>query len=700
MTRGTLLAVALLCVLLGAVVFGAKALIARDRRELAERYAADRMVQVDEAAELSRRDLEGVAVVLRLANELLEEAGPDSTHQHERELKALLAASEQFAGLTVYSADGVQTLSVANPRLAPNPQDNASAAELTQAAQRALARPGELQISSPILGPRHPLRVFAISLEPRKSAPRKAVALLVDSERLLSKLRVLSTDPTTWLLLLGPHGRPSGSSDPRLAAAAQGGVTAPTVIALLEKLRAGERGTLWMNAVEANALGLGDAEVVCAFTPLPTEGLGRWSLAVLTSTAPLRAAEKNLTGRLLVASGAIAVLLVAFGVFVVMAARRAALTRERLVHAEKVARLHERTERTLDNIPAGVMSLTASSNVSAMNRVLRQRVPQAQLPCPLAQALPDAPTAVLERLAALVAEAERQQAVQSLHGERLALFGSEGQYSVHAVPLGTAFDEVHALLVFDDVSEVRSLESQLLRAEKLATIGVLAAGLAHEVGTPLGIVRARAEYVLGKLGEQHGQARGLQVIIDQIDRVTRTIRQMLDFARVRPAAVKPVALKEVATWLKEVLRYEAQRRKVSLTVELPDGLPDVSADPDQLQQLLLNLVMNAYDACKEGGHVRVTAGLADGAWRSMRFEVTDDGCGIAEEHRQGVFDPFFTTKKGGQGTGLGLTVAAQIVRNHGGQIELHSELGEGTRVVVLWPLAKGEGPRKVESHAA
>jgi signal transduction histidine kinase len=196
--------------------------------------------------------------------------------------------------------------------------------------------------------------------------------------------------------------------------------------------------------------------------------------------------------------------------------------------------------------------------------------------------------------------------------------------------------------------------------------------------------------VLGKRGAGHGQARGLGVIIDQIDRVTRTIRQMLDFSRVRPAAVRPVAMSQVATWLQEVLRYEAQRRRVALRVELTQGLPDVSADPDQLQQVLLNLVMNACDACREGGHVTVRAKVATGAWRSLQLDVVDDGCGIPEHLRQGVFDPFFTPKKGGQGTGLGLTVAAQIIRNHGGQIELHSEVAAGTRVTVLWPLARGE----------
>ncbi|MBL8955013.1 MAG: histidine kinase [Myxococcaceae bacterium] len=693
-TPSLLGAVTALCLLLGGVVAGALELIESDRRQLADKFAAERLAHADEAVELTRRDLEGVAVVLRLASELVE--GPEADAETGRELRALLAASEHFQHLAVFEPDGAARLSVPNPRLSSKGPELEVEAALRAAAEKAEARRGELQISEPLSGGERSRRVVAIA---PANADAHVVAMLVDSDQLLSKLRLLASDPATNLLLLGPHGRVSAPSHPRLAAvvAASSGLQ-PEVAQLVGHLRRGERGTQWMSGAVAASMGLGDAEVLSTYAPVHTDGLGQWGLAVLTSTSVLRDAERSLTTRLAAAAAVIALVLIAFGVFLVLASRRAAVTGERLLHAERLARLHERTEKTLDNIPAGVMSLTHDLTVSSVNRVLRERMPQVVLPCPLAEALPEAPASVLERLAALVGAAASTQFVQSIHGEQLALFGSEGQYSVHAVPLGTAFDEARSLLVFDDVSEVRSLESQLLRAEKLATIGVLAAGLAHEIGTPLGIVRARAEYVHGKLGAGHDQARGLQVIIDQIDRVTRTIRQMLDFSRVRPAAVRPVALAQVATWLQEVVRYEAQRRHVALSVEVATGLPDVSADPDQLQQVLLNLVMNACDACREGGHVTVKARVAGEAWPSAELAVEDDGCGIPEEQLQGVFDPFFTTKKGGQGTGLGLTVAAQIVRNHGGRIELKSEVGKGTRVAVLWPLARTNGGRS--THAA
>ena len=124
--------------------------------------------------------------------------------------------------------------------------------------------------------------------------------------------------------------------------------------------------------------------------------------------------------------------------------------------------------------------------------------------------------------------------------------GDGGRYNVHAVPLEPRFAEARLLIVVEDLSALRALEDQLLRAEKLATVGVLAAGIAHEIGTPLGVVRGRAEYMRGKLGSDGPAAGGLGIIIEQIDLISRTIRQLLDFSRARQAAVRAVRLEPIA----------------------------------------------------------------------------------------------------------------------------------------------------------
>jgi signal transduction histidine kinase len=499
--------------------------------------------------------------------------------------------------------------------------------------------------------------------------------------------------------VLGPAGRPLPLSSPALrerAGAAELEGAPPWLRALTAELRAGRRGAVAITERDALNAGLAPDPLVAAYAPIPVAGGGHWAVAAISSTAAVRAHERDAMLRLELTSGGLAACLIALGGFVLFTSRRAVTVRERLRNADEIAHLHEKTEKILDNIPTGVMALSETGITVAANRALRERMPKTALGAPMAEAFPEAPTATLQRLRALVEQTRKTSRVQSLFGARLALFGEEEPYNVHAVPLEPRYPDTRFLLVIEDLSEVRALESQLLRAEKLATVGTLAAGIAHEIGTPLGVVRGRAAYVLSKLGRDHAQAAGVQVIIDQIDHVAGTLRQLLDFARVTPAVVRAVSVPLVARTVVDLLELEAQHRQVTLALDLEDGLPEVAADPDQLQQVLVNLVMNACDAHKADGHITIRARMEPVAesphWHRVRIDVVDDGCGIPAEHRHQVFDPFFTTKKAGRGTGLGLAITAQIVRNHGGEIELESEPGRGTCVTVWWPTLPVEEP--------
>lgn len=239
-----------------------------------------------------------------------------------------------------------------------------------------------------------------------------------------------------------------------------------------------------------------------------------------------------------------------------------------------------------------------------------------------------------------------------------------------------------------ELAEVRErAEQQLVRSEKLATVGQLAAGIAHEIGTPLGVARGRAEYMRGKIDAEDPHARTYATIMEQIDHVSRTIRALLDFSRLEPAiAAAPVECAALVGTVVELLRYEAYRREVTLEAAGLSDLPPVRGDRDQLQQVLVNVVMNACDACAKGGTVRVTGEVTEDG-DAVALQVTDDGAGIAPEHREQMFDPFFTTKKRGKGTGLGLSVVAQIIRNHAGAVVVESELGRGTTMTIMLPVA-------------
>jgi signal transduction histidine kinase len=234
--------------------------------------------------------------------------------------------------------------------------------------------------------------------------------------------------------------------------------------------------------------------------------------------------------------------------------------------------------------------------------------------------------------------------------------------------------------------EVRHLQSQLVRAEKLATTGVLAAGLAHEVGTPLGIIRARAELLL-ETANGSSLKQGLGAIIRQIDHIATTIRKVLDFSRAQPVHPRPVDVGQAFSSVVELLDVRLGKLGIEAHVDLPAaGLPALAADPDQLQQVLVNLILNAADASEPRKAVRLVARHTPKTG-FVELQVEDEGRGIAPEDMNAVFDPFFSTKKRGEGTGLGLPIAASIVRNHGGEIALASEPGRGTTVTIQWPVA-------------
>lgn len=681
MTRQAIRSVLLLCAALALVLVGAVYLMRRDRAALIDQYAENWRAQVKGATQDVSDALEDVGDDLRFAGELL--AQPRSRGEHERELRALLEVVGQYKAIAVYGWNGEERFKLVDRRVAAEVSGEPFDAALAETSLRAMSHPpGGIVTSTALPDPLTGwFRVFATSFE------GGAVSVLIDTEPFFAPFRLIASQEDSHLLLLGAHGMPTPATPSVLTEwftrVQSSPAEAPGLSELIRRMRAAEEGTARIGEVEAERLGLGAAEAVAAFAPIRVKGGAHWSVATLASTTALRSHEQAVVLRLSMAATAIGLLLAGFGIYVVRASRRAVELRESRRHASRLAQV-------LDNIPAGVLALSSRGEVTMLNRTLRAHTPGVTAGAGLAQTFPAAPEPALERLGALVESACAAGRVVSIQGEPMALFGEEGQFRIHAVPLEPKDPEARVLLVVEDLSDIRALESQLLRAEKLATVGILAAGIAHEIGTPLGVVRGRAEYIHGKLGPSHPQAPGLATITEEIDRVSRTIRTLLDFSRVQPPEVQAVALAPLAESVGELLRLEAERRRVSIAVEVPESLPPLSADLDQLRQVLVNLCLNACDACAPGGVVRLQAEAgspSSGSWGQVEIRLRDDGCGIPAENLNQVFDPFFTTKKRGQGTGLGLTMVAQIVRNHGAQVEISSEPGRGTLVKLTWPAA-------------
>jgi signal transduction histidine kinase len=230
------------------------------------------------------------------------------------------------------------------------------------------------------------------------------------------------------------------------------------------------------------------------------------------------------------------------------------------------------------------------------------------------------------------------------------------------------------------------LEQQLRRSETLAVAGKLASGIAHEVGTPLNIISGRAEMVLASLSHDHPGREDLERIIHQIDRVSNIVRSLLDAVWLGKLDIQRVPVGLLIGRLLSLLEHVVRKRGIAMTTSIPETLPDVAGDPGRLQQVFINLLMNAVEATPDDGQITITAwpGPNDGR-AGVSVEVTDTGAGIPPDALGQVFEPFYTTKPVGQGTGLGLAISRDIIRDHGGTIVARSRPGQGAAFLVWLP---------------
>jgi signal transduction histidine kinase len=506
-------------------------------------------------------------------------------------------------------------------------------------------------------------------------------------DRVLGDIRQAAIDPSMtpsrWVLMDGARRWAIVGSG-----AWQTGAPTPELATLLAAMARGGHGTMFLSRPSAAALGLDMRSAIAGWAPVPLAKSGTWSVAVVASARRVRDRARLAAWRLAAATAVTALIVGIFAAAVMRQERRAQALGDQLRLAEATAALRERSEKLVESVPLGVVALDGAGRVTAVNPFLADRGarPGASLADAIA-GLADDERAPLE---ALVAEGRASRTTQTRQALAVTLAGKPREVDAFAIPLARPLADVDCFLVLHDRTDMRRLERNLQRAEKLATIGTLSAGIAHEVGTPLGVISGRAEQLLlrvpaGDAGEP--MRKGLSSILAQVDKVSTTIRQLLDFARTRPVAVESVSAAAALGAAASLLEHRFRQAKVDIAVDAPPSLPPLAADPGQLEQVLVNLMMNACDACAAGGHVTARARAVDDA---VALEVADDGSGIAPEHLAAVLDPFFTTKKRGQGTGLGLTIAADIVKNHGGALTIESALGKGTTVRVVWPFAKAE----------
>lgn len=237
-------------------------------------------------------------------------------------------------------------------------------------------------------------------------------------------------------------------------------------------------------------------------------------------------------------------------------------------------------------------------------------------------------------------------------------------------------------------SDLRQAREEALRTEKMASIGLLAAGMAHEIGTPLASIMGYADLVAAEQPEDRAIQDYAGRIAADCARIDRIVRGLLDYSRPHQACIETTDVRAVVRASLELLAQQGAFKGLQVKMSIVEGLPPAKADPHQLQQVLVNLLLNARDALAPGGTLKVAARPDQ---RRLRIDLADNGAGISPEHIRYIFDPFFTTKAPGRGTGLGLAIAARIVEGFGGRITVVSNPGSGSCFTVWLLLAEGEG---------
>src|SRR5215467_3665599 len=350
-------------------------------------------------------------------------------------------------------------------------------------------------------------------------------------------------------------------------------------------------------------------------------------------------------------------------------------------------RLKDFNENIVESINVGVLAVDLEDKIESWNSQMEvmYAVPRWQaLSRPLGEVFSGPFAQEFYRL-------RQSPGIHNLYKFRLATPAGETRIvNVAIAPLVTRkFNVVGRLVIMDDITERMELEAQLSQADKLSSIGLLAAGVAHEVNTPLAVISSYAQMLSKQLQSDPGKVSLLEKITKQTFRASEIVNNLLNFSRTTGTEFSEVDLNKVISDTLALLEHQFKVAHVQVERDLYLGLPFIQGNAGRLQQVFLNLFLNAKDAMPGGGMLQIATSNGE----SVSVSVSDTGVGIAQEHIQRIYDPFFTTKtapKEGQnrGTGLGLSVTYGIIQEHAGKIRVESRPGEGTTFTLDFPLSR------------
>ena len=355
--------------------------------------------------------------------------------------------------------------------------------------------------------------------------------------------------------------------------------------------------------------------------------------------------------------------------------------------AAEYERLKDFNENIVESINVGVMALDMEDRIESWNAQM-----EVMYALPRWQALTQTVPSVFP--AEFVEEFHRVRqnpGINNLYKFRLQTPAGETRtVNVAIAPLVTRkFQVIGRLVIMDDITERVELESQLSQADKLSSIGLLAAGVAHEVNTPLAVISSYTQMLAKQLQGDPQKSGLLEKITRQTFRASEIVNNLLNFSRTSGTEFGDVDINKVINDTLALLEHQFKTAKIRVQTELTTGISAIQGNPGRLQQVFLNLFLNAKDAMVGGGELKVAT--TNGEMVSVR--VSDTGSGIAPEHIQRIYDPFFTTKTAPQegqkrGTGLGLSVTYGIIQEHAGKIRVESDAGSGTTFALDFPLSR------------
>jgi two-component system sensor histidine kinase HydH len=241
------------------------------------------------------------------------------------------------------------------------------------------------------------------------------------------------------------------------------------------------------------------------------------------------------------------------------------------------------------------------------------------------------------------------------------------------------------MLLLQDLSEIRKLEDDLQRIEKDAAVGRMAAGVAHELRNPLSSIKGLALLLKSKAGQEGTEFEAARLLTDEVDRLNRSISELLDYARPARLATEQTSIEQLVSKAVSLIRADAEGAHISIAEQYDASAQTVSVDPDKVTQVILNICLNSIQAMAAGGDMSIISRATE---LGIEIEIGDSGPGLKPELLEKAFEPYYTTKK--DGTGLGLAMSRKIIEDHGGSITLYSTEGAGTTAVIFLPFTQAE----------